>query len=457
MHSLKVCVSTQTPLLKFDATSAGATTIPDLPSDVANSPYHFSAGGVSRMVVQTVKDWLSTGFAKQIDWFSLQPHGPRSVDLQNPPVRITHLSLPRADLQAYARTKEKLWAEIHGLAAVGFQPEDFRFYSQYNSFTSDAILARVPDVDLAYIHDFQQLQVGSLIGLAAPCVMRWHVPFVPQIIPEYTRNFILRKLEDYDGVIVSTLRDLEGLRSAGFRGHVRQIYPHSTPHVWTDPTATELARTEADLHIGPDDPVVLVVARMDPMKRQDVAIRAIARLKRKFPTIRLVLVGNGSFSGSRTSGLGLGKADRWAETLQKLTQETGTSKNVVFAHWLPDHQLGPLYGRADVVLLPSDLEGFGLTVLEAWHYRRAVVACKGAGVAETITDGENALLFDPGDDETLARHIEGLLSKPDRALVMGEAAFAGLWRFDVKERSKQLREVMEYAIDSYRGTKVAVT
>lgn len=407
------------------------------------------------MVVQTVKDWLSTGFAKQVDWFSLQPNGPRAVNLEDPPLRITHLSLPKADLQAYARTKEKLWAEIHGLPAERFQPEDFRFYSQYNAFTSDAILARVPDVDLAYIHDFQQLQVGSLIGLAAPCVMRWHVPFIPEIIPEYTRNFIVRKLEDYDGVIVSTLRDLEGLRAAGFRGHVRQVYPHSTPQIWPDPTATELARAEADLRIGPDDPVVLVVARMDPMKRQDVAIRAAARLKRRFPTIRLVLVGNGSFSGSRTSGLGLGKADRWAETLQKLTHETGTSKNVVFAHWIPDDQLRSLYGRADVVLLPSDREGFGLTVLEAWHYRRPVVVSKGAGVGETITDGQDGLLFDGGDDESLARHIETLLSDPEGALAMGEAGYSRLWRFDVKERAKQLREVMEFAIDTYRGTKVA--
>src|SRR5581483_6798233 len=99
-------------------------------------------------------------------------------------------------------------------------------------------------LDLAYVHDFQLLQVGAIVGLAVPCVFRWHVPFDAHRIPPYTRNFMVRAMESYDAVVVSTRRDLEGLMDAGFHGTVRQLYPHIDVHDWPDVGAAEIQALE---------------------------------------------------------------------------------------------------------------------------------------------------------------------------------------------------------------------
>src|SRR5208282_6333858 len=92
------------------------------------------------------------------------------------------------------------------------------------------------------------------------------------------------------------------------------------------------------------DPFVLVVGRMDPMKGQDRALRAFAKLRRRLPGLRLVLVGNGSFSGS-AQGLALSKSGRWRKALEELASELGISEQVVFTGHVSQTELDALYER----------------------------------------------------------------------------------------------------------------
>lgn len=436
-------VSTQTPLLRFDADGLGG------PAGAALPAHRLSPGGVCRMVLPTLQTLRSQGWMRQAYWYSLQPGAPPEVTLDGGAIQLRHLDMPAADLKAYGRSKEKLWNDIHGLPSQPFNGEDFRQYVRYNARTADALLEHADELDLAYIHDFQLLQTGALIGLSAPCVLRWHVPFDPRKIPAYTRNWMLRVMEDFDVVVVSTRRDLQGLMDAGFNGRARQVYPHINPDDWPEPTPAEVAALEETWGLRPSTRVFLMVARMDPMKRHDLALRAFARVHAEDPDTRLVLVGNGSFSGPLGGVTGKGKSDEWREKLKWIVAELGLTNAVTFAHWIPDGLLAAAYRRADAVLLPSDIEGFGLTPLEAWCYGRVPIVSSGCGAAEVVLDGINGLVFPAGSEEGLATCMRKVLR--DRSLCdrIGDAGRVSLPHFTATRVNPVIRGVLSDAIDGY--------
>lgn len=457
MKSVRVGITTQTPLLRFVSTSAGVSLSPSrgqfLMSRLREGvDYELTPGGVTRMVLPSVREWSKSGWLKQAHWFSLQPTGPGQISLEDLPLELHHVTLPAHDLAAYGRTKEKLWANIHGLPAQSFDVDDFRFYSRYNWFTSDALLAAAPDLDVAYVHDFQLMQVGALIGLAAPSVFRWHVPFEPERIPPYTRNFLVRAMEDFDAVIVSTRRDLEGLHNAGYHGTARQVYPHIDPADWPDVRPSQVQELEVKWELDPDDLLVLCVARMDPIKRQDVAIRAAARLRRRFPRIRLVFVGNGSFSGSKKGGLSISRPQQWKTHLENLVQELRIEDRVTFANWIPNGILAAAYERADAVALPSDLEGFGLTVLEGWRYARPAIVGSGAGASEVIQDGVNGYTFPSGDDQRMADRLQRLFRNREKQETLGKMGRRSLRSYEVRRAAPRETEILQEAIARFGGS-----
>lgn len=444
MTAHRLVVGTQTPLLRFDQVGTGGPAGDHLPG------HRLSPGGVTRMVLPSLRELRKSGWLHHADWYSLQPGAPTNVALDDGTITLHSLDMPPEQLQAYGRGKEKLWNDLHGLPSQPFNGEDFRHYVRFNARATDAMFEHAAEADLAYIHDFQMLQVGGLVGLAAPCVMRWHVPFDPRLIPAYTRHWIVRALESFDTVIVSTRRDLQGLIDAGFTGRVRQVYPHIEPRDWPEPTAAQRQALADRWALGPDTKLILLVARMDPMKRQDLAIAAFARLRRRYPDSRLVLVGNGSFSGKLGGAQGKGKSALWREHLVSLVSGLALTEHVIFARWIDDALLAAAYQRADAVLLPSDIEGFGLTPLEAWRYGRVPVLSRGCGAAEVVIDGINGVLHDPGDRDSLVAAIDRALSDGEAARRMGEAGRATLAHHTAVAEQPVLRGLLDEALGTYR-------
>jgi glycosyltransferase involved in cell wall biosynthesis len=400
------------------------------------------------MELPTVHRLRDQGWLKQTYWYSLQPGAPAQIQYDDG-IQLRHLQMGPEDIEAYQRTKEKLWADIHGLHAARFSTEDFRQYARYNAKTADALLRHADELDVVYIHDFQLLQVGALVGLAAPCVLRWHVPWDPKRIPPYTRRFMLSVMEDFDSVVVSTRRDLQGLLDAGFKGRVRQVYPHIEVDDWPQPPPAEVARLEEAWGLDPDDPLFLLVARMDPMKRQDLAIRAFAMIRRRNPRARLALVGNGSFSGTFARIGPQSKADAWKSNLLRLVADLRLDGSVLFTHWIPDSLLVAAYSRAHAVLLPSDIEGFGLTPLEAWRYGAVPIVSDGAGAAEVVLHGVNGLVFHAGNVDELATAMEQVLVDPalrDRCATAGRLT---LPQFATEKATPHIQAVLGEAMEGF--------
>lgn len=437
-----ILVSTQTPLLRFEGEGQGGIGGRDLPA------HHLSPGGVCRMVLPTLQHLRSQAWMKRAYWYSLQPGAPAQVDMGGD-IQLRHIEMPPEELKAYGRSKEKLWNDIHGLPSQPFSGDDFRHYARYNFRTADALLEHAEELDVAFIHDFQLLQVGAMLGPAAPCVLRWHVPFNPKLIPSYTRHWMLRVMEDFDHVIVSTRRDLQGLMDAGFSGKARQLYPHINPEDWPDTTASEIQALEAQWNIQPDTRVFLLVARMDPMKRHDLAIRAFARIHKEHPKSRLVLVGNGSFSGPLGGVTGRGKSTEWREKLKWVAAELGVTNAITFAHWIPDGLLAAAYARADAVLLTSDIEGFGLTPLEAWRYGRVPIISSGCGASEIITDAINGLVFESGKEDALVAAMRKVVTDQEAMTRIGEAGRLTLPKYTAAQANPAIREILDEAIAGY--------
>ena len=451
-QQLDICVNTQTPLLLFPAPSSSEG-VASRPPETARLDqlqegvdYTFSPGGVTRMVYPLLRRLHEDHFVGEAHWVSLNPFAPREVRM--PAFTLHNVSIAADRLAAYGNVKETIWGTVHGLrrdapdSADLFWSDDFSEYAYYNRITAEKIrgLDAEYDFDLFYIHDFQQLAIGEMLGTLKPKVYRWHIPFAATDIPSSWRGAMSSYLNSYDAVVVSTDRYLAQLKEFGYAGRVEKLYPFVDETEYTIPPADEVTATSARFGIRPEDRLIVVVGRMDPMKGQDRAIKALAKLARAHPDVRLLLVGNGSFSGS-SGGLGLSKAGRWRAELEGLARELEIEGRVLFTGHVGQRELDACYERAEFTILSSVQEGFGLVVIESWIHGTPVIVSKRAGVAELVKHRKNALLYDPEDVEALAEAMELLLSDPrglGRKLAENGAVTARLCTIDAAARAESV-------------------
>jgi N-acetyl-alpha-D-glucosaminyl L-malate synthase BshA len=151
--------------------------------------------------------------------------------------------------------------------------------------------------------------------------------------------------------------------------------------------------------------VLLHASNFRPVKRVGDAVRALAEVRRARPAV-LVLVGDGPERPS----------------VEQLAEALGVREAVAFAG--ERRSLGDLFAHADLFLLPSDQESFGLAALESLASGVPVVASDVGGVAEVVTQGETGWLVPVRDPVAMARAAMSLLADPARRRAMGRAARA---------------------------------
>jgi glycosyltransferase involved in cell wall biosynthesis len=206
-----------------------------------------------------------------------------------------------------------------------------------------------------------------------------------------------------------------------------------------------LARRTRVIHNGVREPAVLtpapapgpgsgarrlvVVGRLAARKGQDTAICATALVRQAGFDVTLTLVGDG-YPGYEDH----------VEGLHALAASEGVSDVTVFAGF---QDPAPYVRDADVVLVPSRVEPFGLVAVEALLLGRAVVAAKVGGLREIVRDGETGLLVEPGDPRALADAIIRLLSDPAGADALGAAGQADARaRFSMEAYSASFSEAV---------------
>jgi len=351
----------------------------------------------------------------------------------------------------YVRFKDAVWRSFHGPWGLEpFASDDYRAFVDYNHRTAQQLLRHREAYDVFYVNDFQLLLVGGLVGSAAPAILRWHIPLELRGYPEQVRRFFLRAMEGFDAIVVSTRRALEELIHQGFHGRAFQVYPYVDPaeHRRAPPGAVRRFR---DAHGLGDRPYLLSVGRMDPVKRQDLLLRAFARIRRRFPEHRLVLVGAGSFSTSLSESLHRpSKNEVWARRIRSLIRSERLTDSVVVAGGLSHEELGTAFDGAVGLVHPAPWEGFGLVGVEAWIHGLPVVVSRGAGIAELVTDGVNGFTVSPGSVSALASGMTALLTNPGRAERMGDAGRLTARRCHARPAAGRLREIFQHVIRQYQ-------
>lgn len=451
---LSLCVSTQTPLARFKVDLGEVYNrygeVPEpLPLDRLSEgeDYSYAPGGVTRLLPSLFRVLREEDVIKKPHWISLNPLGPEKVISEN--AILHNISLPPHESAKYGRFKEALWKNVHGIEQGMIPQGDFPGYALYNWLNVRKMLKLhyENDFDLFYIHDFQLLPTGAMLGPTVPKLFRWHIPLdLKNMLPQW-KKFLLSYLNDYDATIVSCKKYKQNLLNAGFEGEVYQLYPQIDPDEYKEPSHAKVEEFCDKYDIDEDDQIIMVIARLDPMKGQDIAVKGLAQVARHYPKVKLLLVGNGSFSSSKKGGLGLPKSLRWKREIENLASSLGLDNRITFTGFIPDKDLGAALTRADILVLPSVLEGFGLTVLEGWEYKKPVIISSEAGVAELAEDGVNSYVFNPSKPEELSKKIDKILSTPEHAKELGEKGHETAKKCYLSKVSKKLGEIFEETLE----------
>jgi glycogen(starch) synthase len=157
-----------------------------------------------------------------------------------------------------------------------------------------------------------------------------------------------------------------------------------------------------------DPPVLVCLGRLVREKGFDVALEALGELRRRIPTIRLLLAGDGPDGGA----------------LRRRAQELGLGRHVTFVGAVAPADVPSLLSRASVVVIPSRAEAFGLVALEAAALGRPVIASRVGGLPEVIESGRTGVLVGSDQPAALAEATRSLLSDLPRLRAMGDAARA---------------------------------
>lgn len=182
-----------------------------------------------------------------------------------------------------------------------------------------------------------------------------------------------------------------------------------------------MARAKECLGLPQNQRMILFVGRIEPLKGIDALLRAIALLVRRCPECR------GGLSVSIVGGdpdAAPEVMDAEMARLQNLRQELGISEVVTFRGARAQDILPCYYSAAEVVVVPSYYESFGMVALEAMACGTPVIASKVGGMAFTVQDGVTGFHFPFRDHEALSRRIEMIMLDADLRAKLGRQAAA---------------------------------
>jgi len=202
------------------------------------------------------------------------------------------------------------------------------------------------------------------------------------------------------------------------------------------PIPKDEAREAAGLPKG--ERTILFVGRLQPLKGVDTLIQAATRLRlsdisAEHPVNLVVVGGNSNGSGEDT--------DAELARLQALTRDLCMDRMVVFLGQRDQDKLPYYYSAAEVVVMPSHYESFGMVALEAMACGTPVVASQVGGLAYLVQDGVTGFVVPDQDPEALADRLTRLLGDPDLRLRMGKQAAAYARTFDWENVAVQIAEV----------------
>lgn len=176
--------------------------------------------------------------------------------------------------------------------------------------------------------------------------------------------------------------------------------------------------------------IILMASRLSKEKNIGLGIKAMRKIIENYPKIGLIIVGSGPEE----------------KKLKFLVENNGLSKNVKFEPWTKD--IFSYYKTADLLLLTSNYEGYGLTVVEAMASGCPVLMTDVGCAGEIINDGENGLIRRVGDGVGITSAIVKILSEPDLREKIRKNSF------QVSEKLNRKEQYMRSYVASWQQTLI---
>lgn len=178
-------------------------------------------------------------------------------------------------------------------------------------------------------------------------------------------------------------------------------------------------------------PMFLCVGLIVARKGTTYLLEACAMLKRQgYENYTLVLVGDGE----------------QREEMETYAKEQGIAEQIVWTGWLEYGRLGAYFRAADVFVFPTLEDTWGVVLLEAMAFGKAILCSKWAGASEMVVEGENGYIFDPYEPETLAAKMQELIENPGAIAQMGENSRKLIAEHNPEEAAKFLAERAEFVL-----------
>ncbi|HBQ97171.1 MAG: glycosyltransferase family 4 protein [Roseofilum sp. Belize BBD 4] len=259
--------------------------------------------------------------------------------------------------------------------------------SSFSIWTLLAILLKpIGQWKLILIHDGSSSNVDFRDDPLRLKIRRWMIQFVDRVIANsrYGKDYLV----EFVGVPLEKIMNRPYL--------VPDTQTLLEQQATIEPASVELKR-----------PVFLCVGLLVPRKGVKKLLEACHILQKKgYSNYSLVLVGDGE----------------QREELESFVNENHLQEQVTWTGWLKYGELGPYFRAADVFIFPTLEDIWGVVLLEAMAFGKAIIASKWAGSSEMVIEGENGYVIDPYEPEKFAQVMMRLIDDPELMEKMGQTS-----------------------------------
>lgn len=169
--------------------------------------------------------------------------------------------------------------------------------------------------------------------------------------------------------------------------------------------------------LNKEDIVLMTLTRLDIRERYkgyDIVIEGLRELRKKNASLKYLIIGKYD--------------EKEKQRLDKLIAEAGLQADIIFTGFVDDDKLAEHFNLADIYIMPSEKEGFGIVFIEAMYYNKPVIAGNKDGSTDALLDGKLGLLVNPSSKQEVSQAIESIICNktnylPDHQLLMDNFSF----------------------------------
>lgn len=309
-------------------------------------------------------------------------------------------------------------------------------YGKFDPRNLSRLLRIIRDekVDIIHAHGYGACTWGRIAGLMKGIPVIVHERCNTWAVPLYQRpvEWLLGRFTRYALAVSKSTRE--------FCIRKRYLRPEAVEVLYNGILMEDMPQAEAEWirslrkeqGVGPDDVVVGIVGRLESHKGHIDAFRALQEVRREIRSVRVWVVGDGTYS----------------EVLRQWVRDNRLDSAVSFLGFRKDAR--QVIQAFDIQLFPSHMEGTPNTLYEALAAGNAIVASTADGQGEILEDGITALLFQPGDAAAMAAQLVKLVRDPQLVAFLRRNAAARSGDFDGRKTIAAMQAQYERIIAEKR-------